>query len=69
MSQVPQGRRLRQPAAAEYLGISERSLEIDRYRHNLGIPYIKCGKIILYDTSLLDRWMAVRVHNPIAGAA
>lgn len=63
MSQAPQGRRLRQPAAAEYLGISERSLEADRCRHTLGIPYIKAGKAILYDTALLDAWLAARVRN------
>lgn len=68
MSQTPQGRRIRQPAAAEYLGIPERSLEVDRYRHTLGIPYIKAGKTILYDTAILDAWLAARVRNTQSAA-
>jgi hypothetical protein len=34
--------------AAEFLGLSASSLEMDRCRHHLGVPYIKAGRRVLY---------------------
>ena len=53
-------RRLRTPAAAEYLGLAESSLEKDRVTGALGIPFIKAGKAVVYDTADLDAWLAAR---------
>ncbi len=42
--------------AAEYLGLSDKTLQ--RYRGNgKGPPYIKCGGRVLYDVLDCDLWM------------
>jgi hypothetical protein len=53
-------RRLRTDAAAEYLGLAESSLEKDRVTRTLGVPFIKAGKIVVYDTRDLDAWLDAR---------
>ena len=50
-------RRLRTPAAADYLGYSESTLEKKRLT---GPPFIKLGRAIVYDTRDLDAWLAAR---------
>jgi predicted DNA-binding transcriptional regulator AlpA len=55
-----EGRRLRQEAAAEYLGWSESTLEKKRLTGD-GPPYIKLstGRVV-YDTRDLDQWLDER---------
>ncbi len=51
-------RRIRTPAAARYVGLSPSTLEKDRLTGALGIPFLKLGKIVVYDTEQLDEWLA-----------
>jgi hypothetical protein len=61
---MPQGlshdasRRLRTNAAADYLGLSKSLLEKDRVTGRLGIPFLKLGRAVVYDTRTLDEWLA-----------
>jgi excisionase family DNA binding protein len=48
-------RRLSQPEAARYLGISERALR--RLRYDGGIPYYQIGARVVYDTADLDEYL------------
>jgi len=52
-------RRLRTPAAADYLGYSESTLEKKRLTGD-GPPFIRLGRSIVYDTRDLDTWLAGR---------
>ena len=52
-------RRLRTPAAADYLGYAESTLEKKRLTGD-GPPFIKLGRLIVYDTRDLDSWLAER---------
>jgi len=52
-------RRLRTPAAADYLGYSESTLEKKRVTGD-GPPFIRLGRSIVYDTRDLDTWLAAR---------
>ena len=52
-------RRLRTPAAADYLGYAESTLEKKRLTGD-GPVYIRLGRVIVYDTRDLDRWLAAR---------
>ncbi len=52
-------RRLRTPAAADYLGYSESTLEKKRLTGD-GPPFIRLGRAIVYDTRDLDDWLAAR---------
>jgi hypothetical protein len=51
--------RLRTPAAAEYLGCAESTLEKKRVSGD-GPPFIRLGRIIVYDSRDLDVWLASR---------
>lgn len=51
--------RLRTPAAADYLGYAESTLEKKRLTGD-GPPFIKLGRVIVYDTRDLDVWLAAR---------
>src|SRR4051794_8665787 len=51
--------RLRTPAAADYLGYSEATLEKKRLTGG-GPPFIRLGRTIVYDTRDLDSWLAAR---------
>ena len=51
-------RRLRRKAAAEYLNIAPATLAADVCRPRLRIPYVKCGRVVLYDVRDLDAWLA-----------
>jgi hypothetical protein len=56
-------RRLRTPAAADYLGVSASTMAKQRMIGN-GPPYLKLGKIIVYDTDDLDQYAAAhRRHS------
>jgi predicted DNA-binding transcriptional regulator AlpA len=52
-------RRLRTPAAADYIGYSESTLEKKRLTGE-GPPFIHLGRAIVYDTRDLDAWLAAR---------
>ena len=52
-------RRLRTPAAANYLGYAESTLEKKRLTGD-GPPFIRLGRVIVYDTRDLDSWLAQR---------
>jgi predicted DNA-binding transcriptional regulator AlpA len=52
-------RRLRTPAAADYVGYSESTLEKKRLT-GAGPPFIRLGRSIVYDTRDLDAWLATR---------
>ncbi len=54
-----QKRRLRTRDAATYVGSSSSTLE--KYRlTGEGPAFIKLGRVVVYDTEDLDRWMADR---------
>lgn len=53
-------RRLPTPEAAEYLGLAPVTLEKDRLTGELGIPYIKIGRAVRYDTGDLDAFLVSR---------
>jgi predicted DNA-binding transcriptional regulator AlpA len=59
MSDLLAHRRLRTPAAANYLGYAESTLEKKRVTGN-GPPFIRLGRVIVYDTRDLDSWLASR---------
>ena len=52
------------PAAADYLGCSPRTLEDKRYRGG-GPKFLRCGRMIRYRKSDLDRFIDERFseHN------
>jgi predicted DNA-binding transcriptional regulator AlpA len=52
-------RRLRTPAAADYLGYAESTLEKKRLTGD-GPPFIRLGRVIVYDTRDLDSWLGER---------
>jgi predicted DNA-binding transcriptional regulator AlpA len=53
-------RKLRAPAAADYLGLSTSTLAKMRLRGD-GPPYSKCGpRIVLYDIADLETYLASR---------
>ena len=54
--------RLRIPAAAKYIGITEAALYMMRHRGD-GPAYIKIGTRILYDTRELDAWLTRNTHG------
>ena len=54
---------MRTPAAAEYTGFGESTLEKKRITGG-GPPYVKRGSVVLYDRHDLDRWLEERkVHS------
>ena len=59
MSDLLAHRRLRTPAAADYLGYSESTLEKKRLTGD-GPPFIRLGRTIVYDTRDLDAWLLTR---------
>jgi hypothetical protein len=52
-------RRLRTGPAADYLGYAESTLEKKRLTGD-GPPFIKLGRVIVYDTRDLDDWLVAR---------
>ena len=58
MTDLPH-QRLRTPAAADYLGCAASTLEKKRCTGE-GPPFIRLGRVIVYDTRDLDTWLASR---------
>ena len=56
-------RRIRTKAAADYVGLSTSTLEKDRVTGKLGIPYLKIGSAVIYDTSSLDAWLGAHTRR------
>jgi hypothetical protein len=54
-------RRIRTRDAADYIGAAPRTLEKWRIS-GAGPPFIKVGRLVLYDVATLDRWLAERTH-------
>jgi hypothetical protein len=52
-------RRLRTGPAADYLGYAESTLEKKRLTGD-GPPFIRLGRVIVYDTRDLDAWLTER---------
>jgi predicted DNA-binding transcriptional regulator AlpA len=52
-------RRLRTRDAAGYLGYSESTLEKKRITGE-GPPFIRLGRLVVYDTRDLDAWLSAR---------
>ena len=57
--EVPKSNRpkLRTPAAAKYSGLAESTLEKLRV-HGGGCPYMRVGRVVVYDPDDLDAWLA-----------
>lgn len=60
--------KLRTPAAAAYSGIGESTLEKLRLTGG-GPPYMKVGKVVLYDPNDLDTWLASHRRRSTSVAA
>lgn len=46
--------------AGDYLGLSSKTLEVDRCSRRLRVPYLKVGRKVVYERTALDRWLAER---------
>ena len=57
--------------AAQYIGVTSRTLEVWRCTKRQIIPYIKVGRLVRYRCSDLDCWLQSRTVDAIAseGAA
>lgn len=55
--------------AAEYLGITPRTLDVWRCTRRYPIPYTKVGNRIRYSKEDLDAWLASRVVDANIGVA
>lgn len=53
-------------AAAKYLGVAPRSLEVWRCVKRHSIPYIKVGRLVKYRLSDLDAWLEARTVGAVA---
>lgn len=62
----PQSNLLDTVAAAEYLGVEPRSLEVWRCVKRHSIPYIKVGRLVKYRQSDLDAWLESRTVGAAA---
>jgi len=51
---------MRQPDAADYIGMSESYLEKARVTGKDGPPFARLGRAIVYDVADLDAWIAAR---------
>lgn len=52
------------PKAAKTLGIQPSTLEKDRRRGHLGVPYSRAGKRVLYALSDLKAWLEEQKQTP-----
>ncbi len=64
----PAHRRLRTAAAADYIGYAESTLEKKRLTGD-GPPFLKLGRVIVYDTRDLDAWLDARRATSTSEAA
>ncbi len=60
-------RRFRVGPAAEYLGVSPRSLGSRGWRLRHGIPTLKIGRALVFDKAALDRWLAKHAERSGSG--
>lgn len=56
-------------AAAAYLGVTPRTLEVWRCTKRHAIPYIKVGRLVKYRRADLDAWLAAQTVGAAAEAA
>ena len=55
--------RMSRVEAAEYLGVSVAFLASDVVSNRHKVPYIKCGRAVVYLRSQLDVWITARMVN------
>jgi len=60
--------RLRTEGAADYIGVATSTLEKDRVTGFLGVPFIKIGRTVVYDTADLDEYLASRRRHSTSEA-
>jgi len=56
----PQSNLFDNDAAAAYLGVTPRTLEVWRCTKRHQIPYIKVGRLVKYRQTVLDTWLAAQ---------
>ena len=52
------GDKLRTRAAAKHTGLSARTLASRGWRLKYGVPTIRVGRALVFDSEALDRWLA-----------
>jgi predicted DNA-binding transcriptional regulator AlpA len=58
MSNNSASRYVRTPEAAAHIGLATVTLEKDRVSGRMGLPFIKIGRVVLYDLNEIDGWLA-----------
>jgi len=61
-----QGNLFGNEAAASYLGVTPRTLEVWRCTKRHQVPYIKVGRLVKYRQSDLDNWLAAQTVGAAA---
>jgi hypothetical protein len=61
------GNRLRTKDAARYVGVSPRSLASRGWRLKHGLPTIRIGRALVFDSEALDRWLAKHAERRVRG--
>ena len=56
----PQSNLFGNDAAAAYIGVTPRTLEVWRCTRRHQIPYIKVGRLVKYRPAVLDTWLAAQ---------
>jgi hypothetical protein len=64
-----ESRRIKTGPASDYIGVAESTLEKDRVTGLLGVPYIKIGRTVVYDTADLDAYLAAQRRHSTSEAA
>ncbi len=49
--------------AAKYIRVSVASLAAWASSNRYGLPFVKCGRLVRYRQSDLDRWLEARTHG------
>jgi len=62
----PKGNLFGNEAAAAYLGVTPRTLEVWRCTKRHQIPYIKVGRLVKYRQSDLDTWLTAQTVGAAA---
>lgn len=52
-------------AAAAYIGVTPRTLEVWRCTKRHQIPYIKVGRLVKYRQAVLDTWLAAQTVGAV----
>lgn len=63
-ARFPRPPRLRVREAAQYLGVSARSLASRAWRIRHRIPTLRIGRVVVFDPVSLDRWIARHAERP-----